>query len=62
MEEVFPIQCLSVSAAQCNDIVAVVSNIASLVRAVARYRRVKARGPVDDAAPKPFGNKVDIDV
>lgn len=59
-EEISSIQYLCASAAQIKGVIAVAPNIPLLINAGTRYRRVKVEGPVDDEAPKPLGNKIDM--
>ena len=47
---------------QVKDIASVSLNIPLVVSASARCRRVRAQGPVDDDAPRPFGNQVDVEL
>lgn len=61
-EEVCYILYLCVRVANVEGVVAVAPDIPLLASAGARYRRVTAEGPVDDDAPKPLGNTVDIDI
>lgn len=53
---------LGVGVARAKGIVVMSPSMPSLVSTGARNRRVLAEGPVDDEAPKPIGNKLDLEL